>query len=170
MYGDIGSFIHDFHDAMFYCGMRIILGRLRFLVPRKKMEKAFKSSHDFLDFYISKAFAEKDIGHHESTAGTSLLQGLVQQTDDRTDIRNQMIQNLMASSDTISILLSNTLFLLSRHPEIWKDLRAVVLSSFKDDELTIESLNSARLIRNVLFEGKFVPLGCLVSIFCFTLD
>jgi cytochrome P450 len=161
MYGDIGSFIHDFHDSMFYCGMRIILGRLRFLVPEKKMEKAFKSSHDFLDFYISKAFAEKDIENPASTEGTSLLQGLIRNTDNRTDIRNQMIQNLMAASDTISILLSNTLFLLSRHPGIWKDLRAVILSTLGDDELTIESLNSVGLIRIVLFEGKFAHSQCL---------
>jgi cytochrome P450 len=141
---------------MFYCGMRIVLGRLRFLVLRKKMEKTFKSSHDFLDHCISKAFAEKNSGNPQSTEGTSLLRVLVQETDDRIEIRNQMIQNLMAASDTISILLSNTLFLLSRHPKIWKDLRAKILDTLKTDKLTIESLNSVGLLRNVLFEGKFV--------------
>jgi cytochrome P450 len=118
MYGDIESFINDFHDAVFYCGMRMILGRLRFLVPRKKMENLFKSSHDFLGFHISRAFAVKNIGNPESTEETSLLQASVQKTDDRTNMRNQLIQILISASDTISILLTNTLFLLSRHPGI----------------------------------------------------
>lgn len=151
MYGDVGSFINDFHNAMFFCGLRIILGRLRFLVPRKKMEKTFKSSHEFLDFYIAKAFNEKKIGSN----GGSLVQGLVQQTEDRVEVRNQTLQNLMAASDTISILLSNTLFLLSRHPEIWKELRPEILEKISE-EPTIESLKSPGLLRNVLFEGKLL--------------
>jgi cytochrome P450 len=152
-FGDIGSFITDFHNAMFLCGLRIILGRLRFLVPRGKLDKAVQPSHKFLEFYINKAFEEKDDAEILETKSASLLEGLVHRTDDKAEIRNQMLQNLMASTDTISILISNTVFLLSRHPDVWKQLRDEALSNPVDPP-TIASLNSPGLLRNVLFECK----------------
>ncbi|PQE10318.1 cytochrome P450 alkane hydroxylase protein [Rutstroemia sp. NJR-2017a WRK4] len=153
VFEDVGSFITDFHNAMFLCGIRIILGRLRFLVPRGKLDKAVNSSHKFLEFYINKAFEEKDDVESLETKSASLLEGLVHRTDDKTEIRNQTLQNLMASTDTISILVSNTVFLLSRHPDVWQQLRDEALSNPVDPP-TIASLNAPGLLRNVLFECK----------------
>jgi cytochrome P450 len=163
MYGNVESFTRDFHDSMFYCGMRIVLGRLRFLIPRRRIERAFKSSHQFLEFHIDRALAnQRDQETHEEPEGASLIEGLVQQIDDKIEIRNQALQTLMAASDTISILLSNTIFLLSRHPEIWKKLRLEILSTSPETP-TIESLNAPGLLRNVLFEGTPILVSVLIK-------
>lgn len=150
MYGDLTTFTTAFQDSMFWCGMRIILGRLRFLLPRWKIEKAFKSSHDFLDFHIEEAFARKE--NQEIETKSSLIEELVRQTDDKTEVRNQSLQILMASSDTISKLLSNAMFLLSRYPDVWAQLRKEVLGDGME-EVTIEGLSRRGLVRNVLLEG-----------------
>ena len=152
MYGEIGTFIKDFHDAMFFCGLRIILGRLKFLVPKNKVEKSCGSSHKFLDFYVDKAFAQKG-SLSSSKKSLSLLEGLVEETDDKVEIRNQTLQALMAASDTISILSSNTIWLLARYPLIWKQLREEILSTTPEVP-TVESLNARGLLRNVLLECK----------------
>ena len=152
MYGDIGTFLKDFHDAMFLCGMRIVLGRFRVLIPKKKLEKACASPHSFLNFYIDKAVTQKGTASADDTA-SSMIKGLVEQTEDRIEIRNQTLQVLMASSDTISILLSNTVLLLAQHPSIWKQIRDEVLSKGQD-LFAIESLNAPGILRNSLYEGE----------------
>lgn len=164
IYGNVETFTRDFHDSMFLCGMRIVLGRLRFLIPRRKVEKAFRSSHQFLEYYIDRALAKKeDHDIYEESKSPSLIEGLVHQTDDRSEIRNQALQTLMAASDTISILLSNTIFLLARHPEVWKKLREEILSASPETP-TIESLNAPGLLRNVLFEGTLSPVSSPIKI------
>ncbi|TVY73557.1 Cytochrome P450 monooxygenase lepH [Lachnellula suecica] len=162
IFGDVESFTNDFHDSMFLCGMRIVLGFFRFLIPRRKFEKAFKSSHQFLDFYINRAFdtkrsRESENGPDSDQKSTSLIEGLVYQTNDKIEIRNQTLQMLMAASDTVSILLSNSTFLLSRNPQVWKDLRAESLSR-SSEALTVQTLNAPGLLRNVLFEGILLSL------------
>ncbi len=41
----------------------------------------------------------------------------------RIEIRNQIIQEMMAAQNTTAVLISNTFFLLSRSPAIWERLR-----------------------------------------------
>lgn len=90
----------------------------------------WQKTHEYVDAYITKALEEQKLSdeHKPSRAAHSLLGGLVQQTDDRTEIRNQILQGMMAAQDTTSVLLSNTIFLLSRSPKSWDKLRQEVLS------------------------------------------
>ncbi|KAM3077804.1 hypothetical protein ACMFMG_007126 [Clarireedia jacksonii] len=80
---------------MFMCGMRVILGRLRFLVPRGKLEKAVNSSHRFLEFHIDNALTSMSM---EEKMRSSLLEGLADWTEDTVGVFNQMFQNLVAAN------------------------------------------------------------------------
>ena len=84
--------------------------------------------------------------HHRS-----LLDGLAEQTSDRIEIRNQIIQGMMAAQDTTVVLLSNTFFLLSRSPAIWERLRNET-ASVGSRPLTLEDTKNFRLLRNILYE------------------
>jgi len=118
--------------------------------------KSCRTTHKFVEFYIEKALAqekgvpsEEDSGPGKSTR--SMLQGLTEQTDDIVDIRSQLLQGMMAAADTTSVLTSNALFLLSRHPSTWKQLHKLAKSG-GPALLEFEALQSSKLLRNILFE------------------
>ncbi|KAL9121277.1 MAG: hypothetical protein Q9187_002162 [Circinaria calcarea] len=168
---DAETFRKAFHDGLFGTGLRVMLGRLSFLAPKAKWLESCQRAHQFLDFYIDKALEQKEIsrtGNGPREAGASpkirsMLQGLAEQTDDRIEIRSQILQGMMASQETTSVLLSNTLFLMSRHPLIWDQLRDEI-SSAGPDLLTYEFLTTSKLIHNILFESlRLYPVFPLLA-------
>ena len=81
----------------------------------------------------------------------NLLSSLVQITDSPEDIRNQMLLGMMSTLDTTSELLSNTMFLLSRDPKAWDELRREVMTAVIDP-LNANSLNGLEYLNKVLKE------------------
>lgn len=82
-----------------------------------------------------------------------LLHGMAEQTEDRTELRNQILQALMAAQETTSILIRNVFFLLSRHPIVWQRLRREVLL-LEDHQKTLDTLQNMKYLRNVLNESE----------------
>lgn len=162
---DIETFMKAFHDGLFGTGLRIILGRLSFLAPRAKWLASCGKTHEFLDYYIDQALARKEasefeegpLGSPANPKYRSMLEGLAEQTNDKVEIRSQIIQGMMASQETTSVLLSNTLFLLSRHTSIWDQLQDEI-SSLGQEELTYQSLSAFKLMRNIHFECESIFL------------
>ncbi|KAI0905790.1 hypothetical protein F4823DRAFT_566440 [Ustulina deusta] len=54
----------------------------------------------------------------DTDAKGPLIEFLAASSDDVQFIRSQIIQGMMASQETTSALLGNTIFLLARHPKI----------------------------------------------------
>lgn len=170
---DTMTFLRAFQTVLKGLEVRIVLGRLRVLLPQREWASSCRITHRYIDYYINKAAllhnrrrqdefpnaeAESQNGSSadESIAtkprSRSLLQGLMEQTDDRIEIRNQIIQAMMAAQDTTSVLLSNTIFLLSRHLSVWTRLRSEILSLDCATSLTLPVLNSLSFLRKVLQE------------------
>ena len=78
---------------------------------------------------------------------------MAQETEDKTELRDQIIQGMMANQETTAVLISNVLFLLARHPKEWETLRNEMLR-FRPGELTFETLRECPRLRNVLSESK----------------
>ncbi|CAF9905989.1 hypothetical protein IMSHALPRED_004040 [Imshaugia aleurites] len=156
---DVKTFMKTFHDGLFGTGLRIFLGRLTFLAPKTKRLASCEKTHQFLDFYIERALARKQNSNLErSPSGSiidakprSMLESLAQETSNKVEIRSQIIQGMMASQETTSVLVNNTLFLLSRHASTWNQLRDEI-SSAGPENLTYDSLSASKLIQNILFE------------------
>lgn len=180
---DSMTFLKAFQTVLKGLEIRIVLGRLRVLLPQREWKFSCRITHRYLDHYINKAVllhnhqqdesppkvkaehsktsssaANEDIGAKQRPR--SLLQGLMEQTDDKIEIRNQIIQAMMAAQDTTSVLLSNTIFLLSRHPDVWTRLRNEILSPDATIPLTLSVLNSLSFLRNILHECNY-PIFCL---------
>lgn len=178
------TFLKAFQAVLKGLELRIVLGQLRVLFPQREWKSSCRITHRYLDYYINKAAllhkrrqdecSPKVEGKHlkasSSTAdqdtgakqrSRSLLQGLMEQTDDKIEIRNQIIQAMMAAQDTTSVLLSNTIFLLSRHPTAWARLRNEILSLDSTTLLSLSVLNSLKLLRKVLHECNYPPIFCL---------
>lgn len=146
------EFVKSFHKALLYSMFRVILGPVWKLVPQGGYKAACAEAHGFIDYCIKHALAEQD-----SLNNKSLMRGLSAQTDDLDFIRSQVIQALMAAQDTTSELLTNVLFLLARHPEDWKRLRAEFAVKSQDD-LTPETVRASKVTENILLESKEILL------------
>lgn len=143
-------------------GIRFLLGRLSKLLPKKKWMAMIGVTHQFVDYYISKALDSSPDAKTAQTTRRTLLANLIEQTQDRVEIRNQIFQGMMAAQDTTSVLLGNTFFLLSRHPDVWDRFRAEVLS-LGDQELTFDTLKSMKLLKKILNECTMLSLHSYVQ-------
>lgn len=157
------GFLEAFETGFSGAGLRIALGPFKVLISNSKWLEACKTTHRFADYYIEKAIQYR----HEHLAGPEsplkdghtrsriLLYNMAEQTDDRIDLRNQIIQALMAAQGTTANLLSNVFFLLARQPEVWQKLRMEV-ESLKQAKLNFEQLAKMKYLRNVLYESKLI--------------
>ena len=158
-------FLEAFDHAMFGSGFRIALGPLKFLFRDSKWPKACKTTHQFADYYVDKALQwRREHMQQEKVQSNGgegkddgqnhiLLHGMAEQTEDRTELRNQILQTLMAAQETTSVLISNVFFLLARHPNVWQRLRQEALS-LGDDEIGVDTLQNLKYLRNVLNESE----------------
>jgi cytochrome P450 len=83
----------------------------------------------------------------------TFLRALAACTRDPVAIRDQLVSVLFAGRDTTAATLSWTFFELSRRPDIYKMLRAEVLSSFGSSRLpTYEDLKNLKFMTHVIKE------------------
>ncbi|KAF2655744.1 cytochrome P450 [Lophiostoma macrostomum CBS 122681] len=141
------EFMSIWTDGMQGIGMRLLTGRLNWLLPMTKFKQSCVKVHDFVEFYINKA-ATTGTKQDKTQVAVSLLE----QTEDRTLIRNMLVQGIIGAQDTTSVLTSNTIHLLARHPVFWDELREEVLK--RGEELfTFDALRTNEVIQNLLSES-----------------
>ena len=75
-------------------------------------------------------------------------------TDDRVDLRHQIIQVFMPAHESTGVLLGEVFYLLARHPKVWGKLRQEVLEQCPE-EPTYETLKNMQYLRNIINEGLF---------------
>jgi cytochrome P450 len=152
------TFLPAFHNAVSLTMFRVLLGRLWKIVPKTAYLRDCQMTHDLIDFYINEALDSKSTsGDSEGdksamTSKNSLVHSLSSQTDDRLHIRGQIIQGMLASGETISALLGNTLLLLSRHPVYWQRIRDECLAG--SDTSDFDTLLNFTLVQNIFRECK----------------
>jgi len=149
-------------------GIQIALGPFKFLYRYidKNWLGSCRVTHRFAEKYVQKALryrqtiAEEGSQLRKKAEGTRkpyvLLFGMAEQTDDPIELRNEILQALMAAQETTAALISNVFFLLSRNEPIWQRLRKDVLALGHAD-LDPESLQGMDYLRNVLKESKHLP-------------
>jgi cytochrome P450 len=139
------------------------LGVMNVLIPNAKFKAACKVVHAWADRYIEQWLSHRDSEKtRKSTSGNSnyvCLETIADQVRDPRQLRDEMLNVLLAGRDTTAGLLSNTFHVLSRHPEIWEKLRAEV-DTLEGRLPTYEDLKSLKYLKCVLNEGKYqrIPL------------
>lgn len=155
-----------FDHAMFGSGFRIALGPFRVLWPSPEWQKSCLTTHQFAERYVDKAIEyRRKLDSQDKTEVTdeptdghqNLLYNMAEQTKDRLQLRNEVLQALMAAQETTAVLISNVFFLLSRHPRVSDKLRQEVLS-LSEDQLEMDVLLNMKELRNVLNEGMIAPV------------
>jgi cytochrome P450 len=116
-----------------------------------------RRAHEYIEYYIRQALKDTPQEQNPHDTHRSMVQGLAAQTNDMTFIRSQILQGMLASQETIPVLVSNTMFLLARHPSEWVQPRAEVLS-YGEDLYTFHNLSSFKPLQNILNEGMSAHL------------
>ncbi|TGO11682.1 hypothetical protein BTUL_0104g00270 [Botrytis tulipae] len=155
----VTEFIKAFSTSMIGMGLSFLIGPFKFLIPKSLTTVAHKKVYDYIDVLVDKALEktrEEPAYKENSNVPTqkSLLEGLAKQTDDRIEIRQNVIQRMMAAQGTTYVLISNTLFLLSRNPDLYERLRDEV--RYLDLEASFQLFDLLRdhvFLQNILRES-----------------
>jgi hypothetical protein len=90
------------------------------------------------------------------------LHGMEKQTDNRDNLRHQILHVFLAGHDSSAITIRNAIFHLYRNPETWKKLRSEVLSE-ADKPFTFESLKGLHFLQYVIKESKYSDLSTYLN-------
>lgn len=157
------------HHALDYAQqgtiLRLRLGNLMFAHRDQKFRDSCKTVHSYAQKFVDQAleFRRKNAHlpvekweHPRNPNGIQtyiFLQELAKETDDPILLRDQVVNMILAARDTTAGLLSFTVFMLARFPEVWKKTRADVLENYCEP-LTYDALNSMTYLRYVIQESK----------------
>ncbi len=154
-------------------GIRARMAGLYWLYSPPSFRKANRIVHRFADDCIERAVAknrrarshsiEKGQGHSNDKDDNEryiFLNEMLKVTDDKFELRSQLLNILLAGRDTTAGLLGWTFWELARHPEVFRKLRATILENFgpySDDEsrkkqITFSALKSCTYLQHVMNE------------------
>lgn len=152
------GFLDAFQAGFNGCGLRIALGPLNFLMPKGAWLKACDKVHKFANVYVDRAIKyRKNISSLEDSQDKmnqrTLLFNMAQKTDDRTILRNQTVQAMMAATETTASLISHVIRNLASNPTICANVRAEVLA-LGDAPLDFDQLPRIKSLQHVITESR----------------
>ncbi|KAE8385578.1 cytochrome P450 [Aspergillus alliaceus] len=149
-------FSRAFDDAQAFLQVRAKLGPFRGLVRNKAFEVNCQLVHSAVDRYVSEALGRSARPRSEDGKPGSmrydLLSELASTMTDGTQIRNELLNVLLAARDTTASLLSSVFFMLARHPRVWSRLQQEVVQ-LEGQRPTYDKLREMRYVRAVLNEA-----------------
>ena len=163
-------FLEAFHYAQRGMGVRIMMGRFRFLHRDRKWRESIQIAHSFADKYVDQALEYRKVyleqkrraGSNEGdvVAGDPqeryvLLKEMAKETDNRVELRNQILHVFLAGHDSTAITIGNAIFQLSRDQDRWEKLRGEALS-IGDTPLTFEILKDMHYLQYIIKESKWL--------------
>lgn len=135
---------------------RIRWNALNFLRSNKEGEDAVKICHAYVDKFVELAIRDHQA---EKAAGVPdddryiFIRELVKQTNDKEQIRIELMNILLAGRDSTASLLGNTFFQLALRPDLWAKLREEV-APLEGRLPTYEELRNMKFLKWCLNECK----------------
>ncbi|KAF5876769.1 putative cytochrome p450 alkane protein [Botrytis fragariae] len=157
---DMHTFEKAFDAAQTWMGIRLAFGKFGRSVSllSNKWKESCRIVHSFVDHHIVKALEKPDNSTLEEYAST-LLENLVLRGKNLDEIRSQILQGMLVTQDTTGIVLSNTIFLLSRSPKIWARLRDDIAALGPVEVWSATDLKNLKLVQNCIKESlRICPL------------
>ncbi|CAD6445429.1 3b8f7eed-1997-42f7-9c71-b2036d479420 [Sclerotinia trifoliorum] len=158
------QFSEDFDEGLRGMRNNYMTDKISWLVgPDKKWLAQCAKIHSTLEGYIDEEIEiqkqSKLLGQPTDTTDESsaykhiLLKELVKKyPNDKTLIRNELMNVFFAARDSVGTVTSSMLFLLARSPESWEKLRKEVAAIPPEQELTFEFLKSLKYVQAVIDE------------------
>lgn len=107
---------------------------------------------DFVDYFVDAGFANRETIKSQTGGRYVFLNELLKQTDDKVQIRSELLNILLAGRDTTASLLSNVWFELSRRPEVYKKLREEV-NALGGKKPSFQQIKDMKYLRALLNES-----------------
>ena len=147
-------FAEAFNVAQDYVAKRMRLPSLYWLIDGRAFQEACNTVHQFVDAIIDRGLSS-DRSNDRTRNKFEFLDVLAQNCSDRTVLRSQIINILVAARDTTACLISWSIFLLLRHPKALKRLKDEIDSSIGDlREISRSDLMRMNYLQNTLKESK----------------
>jgi len=161
------EFGEAFNYSLGELAMGFRLGPLRIFRRNPEAIKAYDYCRAYVDRFVNEAieyrrrFLKIDPEIAEQGGKNLFLQELAKATDNRDQIRDELLSILIAGRDTTASLLSHLIFQLARKPESWKKLRDEVavldgklpsyaqLRDFKYTKFCIQESKSLKVLYQV---------------------
>ena len=94
-----------------------------------------------------------------------LIDAIAESTLDPSELRDEVLNVLIAGRDTTGALLSNVFFMLARHPDVWDRVHAEVEATFQGRLPDFESLHDLKQVRCLLNECMYCPAFSLLGLY-----
>lgn len=153
------SFGSSFDLGQMKLEKRFSMGKLSSFMRDSEFDEACKTVHSFVDKIVQDALSKIDAKEEKAIEGGGagryvFLTEMVKATKDPKQLRDELLNILLAGRDTTASLLSNTFHVLARRPDIWEKLQAEVdeLGGEKPDYDTMKGM---KYMKYVLNECKF---------------
>jgi cytochrome P450 len=160
------GFESAFEVASMGIGLRMRLRALYWVFNTTRFRRACHLCKEYTNRFVDKALRLQD-ANNQTIVGSAdkilergiFLHQLAEFTQDRTMLRDQLMQLLFAGRDTTATLISFTFLCLARHPEAYEKLRAEVVERFgceknteNKEEISFENLKACKYLQYVLQE------------------
>lgn len=150
------QFVEAFFGAEKTTAMSIIYGDLFWLIHDRKFKQQCKIVHDFVDTYVQRRLRSGASQKKTGTGKYVVLDALVADVKDAQELRSQLLNILVAGSDTISGTLGFLLATLGQHPHIFKKLRNIIIDEFgsfdRPKQITLGKLKTCSYLQWFLNE------------------
>ena len=154
---DVEAFLDAYNYGQIGIGRRMQTMQWNFLTRDPRFWRSCTVARDFVGKYVDNALStiENSSAPMEKLAGKrGLVYRIAEETQDRTDIVNQLLNIFLPAHDATAVALTNVFFSLARHPNVYAKLRDEVLAACgADGEITFEDLKSFAYLRCVLNES-----------------
>ncbi|OIW27860.1 cytochrome P450 [Coniochaeta ligniaria NRRL 30616] len=149
--GTLQGFAESVQYAQHRMAMHVALGWWALLKPDLQFRHHVRVVHDFIDGFVQKELREHRPGVKHKTY--VLLQALVEDVKDPMQIRDELVNILIAGRDTTASLISNVFFVLSRRPDIWRKLREEVRQHFEGKLPRFDQIPQCKYVRYTINES-----------------
>ncbi|KAF1988945.1 cytochrome protein [Aulographum hederae CBS 113979] len=154
------AFSEAFETAQKGMAVRARLGPINKLYTDKKFEASCGVIHSYVDDLIRKAL------HNRSSVGDEryvFLYELAKEVDDPKQLRDHLLNLLVAGRDTTAGLISISFFLLARHKDVWDKLQQEI-ASLEGQPPDFEQIKSMSYLSRVLKEVlRLYPVTPLIG-------
>lgn len=154
------DFAQAFNYAQHTISLRFRLGALRNLHFDSKADRCNTICKELVARFVDDAVTYRQTLDVEKTSPDKkrnkylFLHGLAKQTSDKSRMRDELLNILLAGRDTTASLLSNMFFMIAKKPEIWAKIRKEVDTTLNGRLPTYEQLRNLKYIKYCLNECK----------------
>jgi cytochrome P450 len=124
---EMKQFVEAFFAAQKTTATSIFLMDLYFLLHNRKFKAQCKIVHDFVDTYVHRRLSSDK---KPESSKYIVLDAIMADFKDPKDLRSQLLNILLAGSDTISGTLGFLFATLAQHPHIFTTLRKQIINDF----------------------------------------